>query len=61
MIQLNYQEAQKVREKCPEAHIRRTAHKYYVEETPKVLTLLGRNVNVRGGYNRYAGKTGWRK
>ena len=61
MIQIDYEQAQKIRAKYPETHIRRTANKYYAEETPRVLTLLGRNVgNTRSG-NRYAGKTPRRK
>lgn len=54
MIQIDYTEAQKIRAKYPDTHIRRTATKYYVEETPKVMILLGR-AEARGGAR--AGKT----
>ena len=60
MIQIDYTEAQKVRAKYPETHIRRTANKYYVEETPRVLMLLGRYTAPRSD-KRYAGKTPRRK
>ena len=53
MIQIDRNEANKVREKYPDIHIRRTANKYYVEEVPKVLILLGRCVPSKKGGARY--------
>lgn len=46
MIPINKSEAEEVRKRIPSAHVRRTArhksgrHKYFVEETYKVLALL---------------------
>ena len=60
MVQINRKEADKIRANCPEAHIRRTAHKYYVEENPKAMMLIGRYVPQKGGA-RYAGKARRRK
>ena len=51
MIQIDTKEVQKVRERFPNVHIRRTANKYYVEEAPQVLALLGRGVPARRGVN----------
>lgn len=59
MIQIDYTEAQKIREKYPDVHIRRTASKYYVEEDPKALKLIGKYVETRSGAR--AGKTPRRK
>lgn len=61
MVQIERSEADKVRAKYPDVHIRRTANKYYVEEVPKVLFLLGRCVNTRGGARYAANKAGRRK
>lgn len=60
MIQINRQEADKIREKYPEIHIRRTAHKYYVEESLKALILIGRCAPRKGGAH-FAGKAKGRK
>lgn len=60
MIQINRNEADKIRGAYPEIHIRRTANKYYVEEVPKALMLIGRYVPQRGG-GPYAGKARRRK
>lgn len=59
MIQIDYNEAQKIRSKYPEVHIRRTANKYYVEEVPKALTLIGKYTETRSGAR--AGKAPRRK
>lgn len=56
MVQIDRKEAEKIREKFPEIHIRRTANKYYVEETPRIMMLIGRCVNTKGGA-RHARKT----
>lgn len=62
LIQINQVEANKVRAKYPDIHIRRTANKYYVEEVPKVLILLGRCVpNMKGGARYGANKAPRRK
>ena len=60
MVQIDRQEADKIRDRYPEIHIRRTANKYYVEESPKAMILIGRCVNTKGG-GRYAGKANRRK
>lgn len=60
MTQIDQNEANKIREKYPDVHIRRTANKYYVEEIPKVLSLIGRCVNQRGG-TRYAANKATRR
>ena len=60
MVQIDFNEAEKIRNRYPETHIRRTAHKYYVEETPRVMMLLGRYTNTRGNA-RHAGKAKRRK
>ena len=60
MIQIDRNEADKIRAKYPEIHIRRTANKYYVEENQKVMILLGRCVPRKGGAH-YAGKAKGRK
>ena len=61
MTQINQSEANKIREKYPDVHIRRTANKYYVEEVPKALNLIGRCVNTRSGARYAANKTTRRK
>lgn len=60
MIQIDRKEADKIRAKYPDVHIRRTANKYYVEETPKALILIGRCAPRKGGAH-YAGKSKGRK
>lgn len=42
MIQISKDEAMKLRREMPNAPIRRTVHKYYAEESPLVMRLLGR-------------------
>ena len=61
MTQIDQNEANKIRARFPEVHIRRTANKYYVEEIPKVLTYIGRCVNQKGGARYGANKTSRRK
>ena len=60
MVQIERSEADKIRDKYPEIHIRRTANKYYVEEIPKAMILIGRYVDTKGGA-QYAGKAKRRK
>lgn len=55
MIQIDHTEVELVRSKYPDTHIRRTANKYYVEETPAVMRLLGRGTQMKGG-GQYAGE-----
>ncbi len=42
MIQVEKEKVGLLRKYFPHLHIRRTAHRYYVEESPKVLTFLKR-------------------
>ena len=60
MVQIDRNEADKIRERYPEIHIRRTASKYYVEETPRAMMLIGRYVPAKGGA-QHAGKAKRRK
>lgn len=60
MTQIDQNEANKIRERFPDVHIRRTANKYYVEEIPKVLSYIGRCVNTKGG-TRYAANKATRR
>ncbi len=60
MIQIDRKEADKIRAAYPEIHIRRTANKYYVEEVPRAMLLIGRCVPQKGGA-QYAGKAKRRK
>lgn len=46
MIDINSREAKTIRERVPSAHIRRTVHRYYVEENTAVLSLLAK---IRSG------------
>lgn len=43
MIQISKDEAKLIRKKMPTIPIRRTVHKYYAEERPAVMKLLGRS------------------
>lgn len=60
MVQIDRNEADKIRAAYPEIHIRRTANKYYVEEVEKAMMLIGRYVPQKGG-GRHAGKARRRK
>lgn len=42
MIQISKDEAKLIRNKMPGVPIKRTVHKYYAEERPAVMKLLGR-------------------
>lgn len=42
MIQISKDEAKLIRKQLPNVPLKRTVHKYYVEESPIVLTLIGR-------------------
>ena len=42
MTQITKSEAEAIREYLPEAHIRRTVHKFFVEESRAVLDYLRR-------------------
>ncbi len=48
MIQISKSEAKMIRERIPDAPIKRTVHKYYAEENPAVMKLLGRPQQRRG-------------
>lgn len=43
MIQISKDDAKLIREKMPNVPIKRTVHKYYTEEHPMVMKLLGRS------------------
>lgn len=47
MILISKDEAKLIRKTYPNAPIKRTVHKYYVEERPSILKLLGRKVPPR--------------
>lgn len=42
MIQISKDEARLIREKMPNAPLKRTVHKYYAEEQPAIMRLIGR-------------------
>lgn len=42
MIQISKDEAKLIRSKMSGVHLKRTVNKYYAEERPAVLKLLGR-------------------
>lgn len=42
MIQISKDEAKLIRNKMPGVPIKRTVNKYYIEERPVVMRLLGR-------------------
>lgn len=48
MIQVTKEELNKLREKFPDLRATRTVHKYYIEENPKVMAALRKQV-TRGG------------
>lgn len=48
LIEISKQEAEQVREKYPLVHIRRTVHKFYMEESKKALLFID---NLRRGTN----------
>ena len=41
MIQISREEARIVRKNLPQLHMMRTVNKYYVEENPALVKLLG--------------------
>lgn len=47
MIQISKDEAKLIRKQMPSVPLKRTVHKYYVEERPAVMKLLGRNLNKK--------------
>lgn len=49
MIQITKKEAEILRAKMPDVSIHRTVHRYYVEETWKVLYTIGRIPAMNGG------------
>lgn len=51
MIQISKEEAKMIRSKFPHVPIKRTVHKYYAEEHPAVMKLLGR-IQQRKGVSR---------
>ena len=42
MIQISKNEAKLIRENMPDVPLKRTVNKYYAEERPAVMKLLGR-------------------
>lgn len=52
VIVISKEEAEMIREKCPEVHIRRTSqqkskrHRYYMSEEPKGIALIAKLRNV---------------
>lgn len=42
MIQVDKDKVNIIRKVFPHVHIRRTANRYYVEESPKIIALLKR-------------------
>lgn len=42
MIQISKDEAKLIRKKMPNMPLKRTVHKYYAEERPAIMRLLGR-------------------
>lgn len=52
MIQITKKEAEIVRAKFPDVSVHRTVHKYYVEDTYKVLRAIGRISAPAGRHNQ---------
>lgn len=52
MIQITKREAARIREKLPNAHIKRTVNKYYVEDVASVRNEL-RKLNRERGAVRF--------
>lgn len=46
MIQITKEEAKLIRENIPGVHIKRTTNKWYTEERPIVLKLIGRSASA---------------
>lgn len=42
LIRISQREAELVREKYPNVHIRRTVHKYYMEESKKAMIFISK-------------------
>lgn len=55
MIQISKEEAKLIREDMPDVPLKRTVHKYYVEERPAVMRLIGRMPQSKE-VRRFAGK-----
>lgn len=55
MIQVSKNEAKAIRESLPNVPLKRTVHKYYAEECPAVMRLIGR-APQRKDVRRFAGK-----
>jgi len=51
MVNVTKQEVTKLREAFPDLHVTRTVHKYYVEESLRVMKLLR---EIRGNGGRHA-------
>lgn len=47
MIKISQREADLVREKYPQVHIRRTVHGYYMEEAKKAMILIAQDRRSR--------------
>lgn len=47
MIQISKDEAKLIRKQMPSVPLKRTVHKYYVEERPAIMKLLGRKSDRR--------------
>lgn len=52
MIQVSKEEMKKLRERFPMLRATRTVHKYYVDESPRVVAFLKNN--VRNGEKKHA-------
>lgn len=48
MIQISKDEAQMIRKQLPHISIKKTVHKYYVEENPLVISMI-RKPSCSGG------------
>lgn len=55
MIQVSKDEAKLIRENMPGVPLKRTVHKYYAEESPVVMRLIGR-APQRKEVRQFAGK-----
>ena len=42
MINISKREAELIREKFPQVHIRRTVHKYYMEEAKRAMIFIAK-------------------
>lgn len=47
MVEITRAEADQVRAKYPGVHIRRTAHRYWMEENPRAMYFIGKKAKKR--------------